>query len=161
MDETLVHSSFIAIPNADFSFHLGLDANQLSVYVCVRPGAEEFLKALGDMYELILFTASTKFYADLVVDQIDPDRKIKYRLYRESCSNLGGSHVKDLSKIGRDLSKTIIVDNSSVAYLYQPYNAIAITSWYDDKEDTELYTIQSVLQKSYRLTSVYDILADM
>ena len=113
------------------------------------------------MYELILFTASTKFYADLVVDQIDPDKKIKYRLYRESCSNLGGSHVKDLSKIGRDLSKTIIVDNSSVAYLYQPYNAIAITSWYDDKDDTELYTIMGVLQKSYRLTSVYDLLADM
>jgi RNA polymerase II subunit A small phosphatase-like protein len=161
LDETLVHSSFIAIPNADFSFHLGIDVNQIGVYVCVRPGAELFLKTLGEMYELILFTASTKFYADLVVDQIDPDRKIKYRLYRESCSKLGGSYVKDLSKIGRDLSKTIIIDNSAVAYLFQPYNAIAITSWYDDKNDTELFYIMDILQKSYRLESVYDILADI
>ena len=113
------------------------------------------------MYELILFTASTKFYADLVVDQIDPDKNIKYRLYRERCSTLGGSHVKDLSKIGRDLSRTIIIDNSSVAYLFQPYNAIAITSWYDDKDDTELFSIMSILKKSYRLETIYDILADI
>ncbi|EAX89220.1 NLI interacting factor-like phosphatase family protein [Trichomonas vaginalis G3] len=161
LDETLVHSSFIAVPNADFSFQIGVDANCLGIYVCVRPGAEDFLKTLGELYELVLFTASTKFYADLVVDQIDPDKNIKYRLYRESCSDLGGSHVKDLSKIGRDLKKTIIIDNSPMAYILQPYNAIPITSWYDDKNDKELFTIMNVLTKSYRISSVYEIIADM
>lgn len=161
LDETLVHSSFIAVPNADYSFQIGVDENCISIYVCVRPGAEDFLKSLGEMYELVLFTASTKFYADLVVDQIDPDRNIKYRLYRESCSDLGGSHVKDLSRIGRDLKKTIIIDNSPMAYILQPYNAIPITSWYDDKADKELMQIQNVLTKSYRISSVYEIIADM
>lgn len=161
LDETLIHSSFIAIPNADFALQLGYETNQMCVYVCVRPGCEHFLHELKKKYELVLFTASTQFYADLVVNQIDPDGCIKYRLYRESCSDIGGCHVKDLSRLGRNLDRTIIVDNSSVAYLLHPYNAIACTSWYDDKKDTELYSILSLLMKCYRLRSVYDVLADI
>ena len=129
--------------------------------VSVRPGAEEFLKAVADLYEVVLFTASTKYYADIVVNEIDKTRAIKYRLYRESCSLVGGCKIKDLSLIGRDLKRTIIVDNSDVAYLYHPYNAISITSWYDDKKDDELFKIMDVLTKSYRVTRVYEILSDI
>lgn len=160
LDETLVHSSFVQRSHADFRFHLGIEGNEINVWVSIRPGAEQFLKALGDLYEIVLFTASTRFYADCVVNEIDKTGAIKYRLYRDSCSNLGGCRVKNLSLIGRDLKKTIIIDNSSVAYLFHPYNAIAITSWYDDKKDKELYSILNVLTKSYRISRVYEILSD-
>lgn len=160
LDETLVHSSFMAIPHADFNFVLGLDANRLGVYVCIRPGAEKFLTTLAGMYELVLFTASSQFYADNVVDRIDPERKIRYRLYRESCTDFTGCFVKDLSKLGRDLKRIIIVDNSSVAYLLQPYNAIGITSWYDDPADHELDEIQELLIANKDAECVYDFLVD-
>ncbi|OHS97841.1 dullard protein [Tritrichomonas foetus] len=150
----------MAIPHSDFSFVLGLDANKLGVYVCIRPGAQEFLLALGELFELVLFTASSQYYADTVVDHIDPQRKIKYRLYRESCTDFSGCFVKDLSKLGRDLRKIIIVDNSSVAYLLHPYNAIGISSWYDDPEDTELIGIQEFLIQNCQTDNVYDILVD-
>lgn len=158
LDETLVHSSFMAVPNADFAFVLGVDSNRLGVYVCVRPGVAEFLKRLGDIYELILFTASSKFYADQVVDEIDPERKIKLRLYRESCTEFSGCQVKDLSKLGRDLKRIAIVDNSNTAYMLQPYNAIPITSWYDDPADNELLDLCDFLEKHADAESVYDFL---
>ena len=128
--------------------------------MCIRPGAENFLVTLGDLYELVLFTASSQFYADTVVDRIDPQRKIKHRLYRESCTDFNGCFVKDLSKLGRDLRKIIIIDNSPVAYLLQPYNAYPIASWYDDPADTKLAEIQQFLVSNYNSDNVYDILVD-
>lgn len=46
-----------------------------------------------------------------------------------------GVNVKDLSKLGRDLSKTLIVDNVRDNYKRQPENGILIKSWYDDPKD--------------------------
>ena len=86
---------------------------------------------------------------------------IKYRLYRESCTDFSGCFVKDLSKLGRDLNKLIIIDNSSVAYMLQPKNAISISSWYDDPEDDELNHLQSFLVENYQANSVYDVLVNL
>lgn len=135
--------------------------NKLGVYVCVRPGAQEFLDHMSKYYELILFTASSQFYADTVIDHIDPNRTISYRLYRESCTDFSGCFVKDLSKLNRDIDKIIIIDNSSVAYLLQPSNAIAIESWYDDPTDTQLIEIEKLLDQNHDATNVYDILVNI
>mgnify|MGYP002472201644 CR=1 FL=1 len=69
--------------------------------------------------------------------------------------------MKDLSKLGRDLKRLIILDNSAVAYMLQPKNAISISSWYDDPEDEELIKIQKFLSENHRANSVYDILVNV
>lgn len=46
--------------------------------------------------------------------------------------------VKDLSKLGRPLTKTILLDNLKENFSWQPRNGIEIKSWYDDKSDCEL-----------------------
>lgn len=56
------------------------------------------------------------------------------------------SYVKDLRKLGRNLEKVIIVDNSPMSYQLQPENAIAIKSWFSDKTDTELFTLTEYLE---------------
>lgn len=48
------------------------------------------------------------------------------------------SHLKDLSLLGRDISKTIIVDNNYQNFKNQPDNAIFIKSWFDDDKDDAL-----------------------
>jgi len=37
---------------------------------------------MSKLYEIIVFTASQKLYADKIIDLIDPKRRISHRLYR-------------------------------------------------------------------------------
>ena len=55
--------------------------------------------------------------------------------------------MKDLSRIGRDLSKTIIVDNVAENFQLQPDNGIFIKSWFDDMNDTALYELAPLLKQ--------------
>ena len=60
---------------------------------------------------------------------------------------LGPIFVKDLSRIGRDLSKTIIVDNVAENFQLQPDNGIFIKSWFDDMNDTALEELAPLLKE--------------
>ena len=55
--------------------------------------------------------------------------------------------VKDLSRIGRDLSRTIIVDNVAENFQLQPDNGIFIKSWFDDMTDTALSELAPLLKE--------------
>ena len=54
--------------------------------------------------------------------------------------------MKDLNKLGRELSRTIIVDNVSENFQLQPDNGIFIKTWIDDKKDTQLYDFLPILE---------------
>lgn len=138
LDETLVHSSFRPIDNADFQVPVEIDGNLHRVFVLERPHLAAFLTKMGELFECVLFTASLSKYADEVADHIDPTNVFAHRLFREACVYDRGNYVKDLSKLGRDLDRTIIIDNSPASYLFQPQNAIPCSSWFDDKNDTLL-----------------------
>jgi len=58
LDETLVHSSFTPVPNADFVISLTLENAIHRVYVSKRPGVEDFLAFCGKHFEVVMFTAS-------------------------------------------------------------------------------------------------------
>ena len=47
--------------------------------------------------------------------------------------------------LGRDLAKTIIVDNISENFMLQHENGISIRSWYDDPDDTALMSLAPLL----------------
>lgn len=116
------------------------------MYINIRPGVEEFLKTVSRWYEVAIFSAGLKQYADPVIDYIDPSGTISARLFRESCTHIGGYYIKDLRKLGRDLKRTVIIDNSPMSYFLQPENAIAIPTWFDDHSDQELYNLIPVLE---------------
>ena len=119
LDETLIHFSV----NAESEGHLFF-----------RPYLFHFLNAVSEFYELIIFTAGLKEYAKIVLDLIENrfGKKIfDYRLYREHTEpNDEGIFIKDLSKIGRNLQKMIIVDNTKENYELQEDNGIEIKSYY-------------------------------
>ena len=58
LDETLVHSSFRAVPNPDYIIPVKIEDVVHQVYVCKRPGVDEFMRRVGERYEVIIYTAS-------------------------------------------------------------------------------------------------------
>lgn len=128
LDETLVHSSFKKIDNADFIVPVEIDGTLHKVYVLKRPHVDEFLTRMGQIYECVLFTASLAKYADPVADLLDTKNIFKARLYRDSCDYYRGNYVKDLSRLGRHLNRVIIIDNSPASYIFHPQNAVSYPS---------------------------------
>ena len=45
---------------------------------------------MSKYYIIAIFTASTQEYADIVCDQLDTDKLIKYRFYRQNCTPVMG-----------------------------------------------------------------------
>ena len=139
LDETLVHSSFKPVPNADYIIPVEIDPGTLTdVYVLKRPFVDYFMETMGKHYEIVVFTASLAKYADPLLDLLDVHNVIRWRLFRESCYPFQGNYVKDLTSLGRPLARTIILDNSPHSYAFQPMNALPISSFIDDPTDTDL-----------------------
>ena len=133
LDETLVHY---------FEEEGGENA-----YVKVRVGCENFITKLSEYCEIVIFTAGIKFYADIVIQGLDSKDKIDYRLYRQHTDVVDGINVKDLSKLGRDLSKVVIVDNIKENFQRQPENGLHIIDFEGDENDQELiYLLEDLLQ---------------
>ncbi|KAK5632642.1 hypothetical protein RRF57_008356 [Xylaria bambusicola] len=146
LDETLVHSSFKILNQADFTIPVEIEGNYHNVYVIKRPGVDQFMKRVGELYEVVVFTASVSKYGDPLLDQLDIHKVVHHRLFRESCYNHQGNYVKDLSQVGRDLKDTIIIDNSPTSYIFHPQHAVPISSWFSDAHDNELLDLIPVLE---------------
>ena len=120
----------------------------------IRPGLEIFLEIIKEFYEIIIFTIGTREYANIILDLIEKKNNTKYfdgRLYREHATKIGNKYIKDLSKIGRDLSKTLIVDNNPHSFKFQHENGILISSYFGEKNnDKALVELQKVLIKIYK-----------
>ena len=147
LDETLVHSQFGAfnIPS-DVVINIEIENELHEIHVLIRPGVKEFLEKMSKLYEIVIFTASISKYAGPLLDILDKEKFCSFRLFREHCTLINSSFVKDLKKLGRDLKNIIIVDNSPLAYLLNSDNGLPILTWFDDKYDQELYKITPVLE---------------
>ena len=144
LDETLIYSFLL---------------NGENTYL-IRPHCFDFLNEISSFFEIIIFTAGTKDYADKILNQIDKNKVwIKYRLYREHLTfdNEEFSIFKDLSKLGRDLSKTIIIDNREENFVLQPNNGLLIKTWNGDFEDRELLDLKNILKGIYSYGQMIDV----
>ncbi len=147
LDETLVHSQFgpFEIPS-DVVINIEIENELHDIHVLIRPGVKEFLEKMSQIYEIVIFTASISKYAGPLLDILDKDKFCSYRLFREHCTLINTSFAKDLKKLGRNLKDVIIVDNSPMAYLLNTENGIPILTWFDNKNDKELYKISPLLE---------------
>ena len=109
---------------------------------------------MSKIYEVVIYTASTSNYANPLLDILDPYRLAPYRLFKENCTILGNLITKNLAKLGRDLKDVIIIDNSPIAYILQPGNAIPISTWTGNTKDNELTRLIPILKL---LAKTYDV----
>ncbi|CAD8046356.1 unnamed protein product [Paramecium primaurelia] len=149
------------LPKSSTVYTLVLDLDETLVHfieetqeVLIRPYTEIFLEQMGKHFEIVIFTAGIQSYADKIIDKIDIMNVVKHRLYRHHTFSQGNVMLKDLSTLGRPLSKTIIVDNNPYNFVLQPHNGIKIKAWIGDEKDRALVELMQFLIK---LTKYEDI----
>eukprot|EP00899_Mesostigma_viride_P008052 jgi/Mesvir1/17248/Mv07659-RA.1 len=156
LDETLVHSSLEDSAKMDFAFPVSYNRQCHKVFVKCRPGLTTFLERVSQLFEIIVFTASQRIYAEALLNILDPHRKhFRHRIFRESCVFVEGNYLKDLSVLGRDMSQVVIIDNSPQAFGFQIDNGIPIESWFDDDEDRELLGVLPFLESLVGVPSFF------
>ena len=140
-----------------------------------RPGLYEFMQKMHELFEIVIFTAGNKEYADGIIDSVGWKDFVSYRLYWEHVSldekennnseserltfseqSEGGpqgvaakepKYYKDLSKLGRPVESIIIVDNIAFNFCLQPNNGICIKEWKGEANDTALPDLQNFLRE--------------
>ena len=147
LDETLVHSSFNRVESPDFVIPVEIDGRMMDVFVQKRPGLDAFLHRVCPKFEVVIFTASLRKYANPLLDLLDPEKWVRWRLFRDACSTHKGAYVKDLGRLGRELKHTVIVDNSPMSYIFQPENALPISGFVGDPDDDALVSMLPILDE--------------
>mmetsp|Transcript_33874 Transcript_33874/g.59029 ORF Transcript_33874/g.59029 Transcript_33874/m.59029 type:complete len:439 (-) Transcript_33874:1432-2748(-) len=150
LDETLVHCvDDIELNTPDVVLPVTFPTGEIiSAGINIRPYVLEVLQEANKNFEVIVFTASHKCYADVVLDYLDPTRElIHHRLYRDNCVSVQGVFIKDLRIFSnRRLQDIVIVDNAAYSFGNQLDNGIPIISWHDDRNDRELFNLQDYLK---------------
>mmetsp|Transcript_3079 Transcript_3079/g.4683 ORF Transcript_3079/g.4683 Transcript_3079/m.4683 type:complete len:434 (-) Transcript_3079:40-1341(-) len=111
--------------------------------VAKRPGVNKFLEELGRYYEIVIFTHLHQSLTEPIIHSLDSKRSSMFQLYRNDTRYINGYHVKDLSKLNRDLSRVIVIDDDPKAFQLNPNNAILVKKYklgpgIDPNDDTVL-----------------------
>jgi CTD small phosphatase-like protein 2 len=122
LDETLAHCVRQEKPERppDVRLDIKLQSGKtLNAGFNVRPFTHQLLQAVNKHYEVAVFTASHHWYADVILDHIDPKGiYFQHRFYRESCiKTTDNVYVKDLRVFqGIDLKDLMLVDNAVYSF---------------------------------------------
>ncbi|XP_063230283.1 mitochondrial import inner membrane translocase subunit TIM50-C-like [Bacillus rossius redtenbacheri] len=111
-----------------------------------RPGVDKFLEAVGmPKFETVIYTAEQGMTVFPILDALDPNGHIMYRLVRDATHFVNGHHVKDLDCLNRDLSKVIVIDWDKNAVMFHPTNALIIKRWMGNDDDHTLADLAAFL----------------
>ena len=128
--------------------------NDGKILIRPRPGLISFLSGVKQYYEIISFSKLSKNYSNIIIEQIEENRKLfDYNLYREHCTLVGRKFVKDISRIGRDMKKIIMIDDLPENLSMHIDNGILILPYdgEDNREDRVLYELKKMLILFYNL----------
>ncbi|XP_033112904.1 mitochondrial import inner membrane translocase subunit TIM50-like [Anneissia japonica] len=122
-----------------------------------RPGVDYFLQQIGPpLFEVVIYTREMAFTAYPLLDSLDPQGYIMYRLFRDATKYANGTHIKDLSCLNRDLSKVIMIDCNADAFQIQPRNGVALKKWEGDDSDRTLFDL-AVFLRTIASSGVEDV----
>ena len=149
LDETLVHSSFYPFNcedennvKSDIFFTILFNQKYYDVYVLLRPYFNEFLNKMSKIFDIYIFTASIKEYAEPLLIKLDKNNLIKKKLFRDDCTlSEDNKYIKDLNSLNQNLKNIILIDNNPNSYRYNKCNGIPIKTWHFEKNDRELIKI--------------------
>ncbi|KRZ49501.1 Carboxy-terminal domain RNA polymerase II polypeptide A small phosphatase 1 [Trichinella nativa] len=113
LDSTLIYSTKKKL----FSNQERIDA--IRHYVAIRPHCREVLQSVGEVANMMVYSAGTPKYVHHIVQLLDPEKTL-------------------FTKTGCMLKRTVWIDDLEESYPFQPYNGIVIKPWIGDPEDNEM-----------------------
>jgi import inner membrane translocase subunit TIM50 len=127
-----------------------------------RPGLDMFLSQVGfPNFELVVWTVENSMTFFPILLNMDPEqRHIMYRLFRDATQYKDGAHIKELSKLNRDLKNVIVVDWNKDHIQHNPDNALILKKWDGDNSDRTLIGLAQFLHtiKDSDVDDVRDVL---
>ena len=126
LDETLTHCTLndplVQRENSDII--ISIPGKTQKAPINIWKSARECLQEAGKYFEVVVFTASVKDYADAILDFLDPEETlIHHRFYRDSCIQRvfpqgDKFYVKDLRIFENfELKDIVIVDNAVYSFI--------------------------------------------
>lgn len=113
-----------------------------------RPGVDFLLHHCAPpLFEIVIYTNEQGYTAFPLIDHLDPNGYIWYRLFKDSTRYVDGKHIKDLNCLNRDLDKVICIDWDSNA-VSTPRNHLKLKRWDGDMND------QSLLELGFMLRTI-------
>ena len=103
-------------------------------------------------YELISFSCEPAFITDRIIHEIESERKyFDYNLIRQHSVLYENNLVKDITLIGRDISKIIIIDDDENSFMLNKENGIKIAPFDDNNiRDNILFELKKILILIYK-----------
>ncbi|XP_034240821.1 mitochondrial import inner membrane translocase subunit TIM50-C-like isoform X1 [Thrips palmi] len=126
-----------------------------------RPGVDYFLEQVAPpLFEVVVYTAESGMTVFPILDALDPNGYIMYRLVRDATNFVDGHHVKSLDHLNRDLSKVIVVDWNSSSVKMHPRNTLLIPRWNGNDSDRTLIDLAAFLKMlaTNKVEDVRDVL---
>lgn len=162
LDETLIHSSDHKLVDLQY---IGLFTQYSFVYfVYKRPYVDDLLDFCFEHFDVGVWTAGSKEYANLIIPLLFGKRKpvfvfsedrctIKY--YSSSCRNefskISEISIKKLKKIWQkryyQKDFTLVVDDTPTTFVNNYGNAILVYKWMGDPKDKELLYLKNYLKQ--------------
>ena len=96
---------------------------------------------------MVIFTAGIEPYASPIIDKIEVVSGVKFsrRLYRRDTTRCPWcATVKDLSVLGTDLARTVLLDDNPLSFSLNPANAVPVLPWTGGVEDGD-YLLEQLL----------------
>lgn len=151
IDETLLHSSIV---NQPFDFKFDIDG--LTYYTKKRPHLKEFLEYCFENFNVAIWTAADKDYAEVILQNINISKSDLLFFYtKQNCSIKYNSEtrnydiIKPLDKVKYKISlnNILIVDDIIETARNNYGNIINIKKFMGDDNDNELLKLISYLEK--------------
>jgi TFIIF-interacting CTD phosphatase-like protein len=156
LDETLVHA-------AERELDRPADLRIAGYHVYKRPHLEEFLDFAFARFKVGVWTSSGALYAEPLVAQLMPGRKLEFLWSAVRCSvsrdwETGGyiteKRLAKLKKHGFKLDQIIGIDDTAAKYAKNYGNLVLVSEFIGDLLDDELLVIQGYLESLSSLSSV-------
>ncbi|KAG8292266.1 Mitochondrial import inner membrane translocase subunit TIM50 [Homalodisca vitripennis] len=112
-----------------------------------RPGVDQFLEQVGPpLFEIVIYTAEQGMVAFPIINTLDPNGYIMYRLFRDATDYVDGHHVKNLDCLNRDLKRVIVVDWNPNSVKLHRANTFLVPRWTGSDSDTSLMDLAAFLK---------------